>query len=123
MRAKPVKIKEGLQKCVHAPLLRQGEWLGVVVKGWFNYFAVPTNFPTLATFHYHVTELWRRALNRRSQRDRTARSRIVALANEWLPRPRILHPWPERRFAVRHPGWEPYAGIPLVRFCAGGAQQ
>ena len=28
-----------------------------------------------------------------------------------------------QRFAVNHPRWEPYAGIPPVRFCAGGAQQ
>ena len=25
------------------------------------------------------------------------------------------------RFAVTHPRWEPYAGKPHVRFCAGGA--
>ena len=30
--------------------------------------------------------------------------------------------WPSVRFAVRHPRWEPYAGKPHVRFCAGGAQ-
>ena len=28
-----------------------------------------------------------------------------------------------QRFAVIHPRWEPYAGKPHVRFCAGGAQQ
>ena len=44
------------------------------------------------------------------------------LADDFLPKPRILHPWPEQRFAVKHPRWEPYAGKPLVRFCAGGAQ-
>jgi len=27
-----------------------------------------------------------------------------------------------RRFAVTHPRWEPYAGKPHVRFCAGGAR-
>ena len=27
------------------------------------------------------------------------------------------------RSAVTHPRWEPYAGKPHVRFCAGGAQQ
>ena len=27
------------------------------------------------------------------------------------------------RFAVTHPRWEPYAGKPHARFCAGGAQQ
>ena len=26
------------------------------------------------------------------------------------------------QFAVTHPRWEPYAGIPLVRICAGGAR-
>ena len=27
-----------------------------------------------------------------------------------------------RPIAVTHPRWEPYAGKPLVRFCAGGAR-
>jgi RNA-directed DNA polymerase len=26
------------------------------------------------------------------------------------------------RFAVKHPRWEPYAGNPPVRICAGGVQ-
>jgi len=30
--------------------------------------------------------------------------------------------WPNQRFAVKHPRWEPDAGMPHVRFCAGGAQ-
>jgi hypothetical protein len=29
----------------------------------------------------------------------------------------------EKRFAVTHPRWEPCAGKPHARFCAGGAQQ
>jgi RNA-directed DNA polymerase len=32
--------------------------------------------------------------------------RFTQLASDWLPKPRILHPWPERRFAVKHPRWE-----------------
>jgi hypothetical protein len=28
-----------------------------------------------------------------------------------IPRPKILHSWPERRFRRRHPRWEPYARI------------
>src|SRR5271163_1980363 len=47
---------------------------------------------------------------------------IKRLADDFLPKPRVLHPWPEQRFAVKHPRWEPYAGKPLVRICAGGAQ-
>jgi len=116
------EIREGLRKRMHEPLARQGKWLGQVVAGWFNYHAVPTNSRTLGAFRYHVVDLWRRTLRRRSQKDHTTWERMTALAGEWLPLPKILHPWPERRFAVKHPRWEPYAGIPPVRFCAGGAQ-
>ncbi|MFY9656056.1 MAG: group II intron reverse transcriptase/maturase [Methylocystis sp.] len=123
VRAKLKDIKEGLRKRMHEPLARQGKWLGRVVAGWFNYHAVPTNSRALGAFRHHVVDLWRRALRRRSQKDLTTWPRIEALAREWLPSPKILHPWPERRFAVKHPRWEPYAGIPPVRFCAGGAQQ
>ncbi len=31
------------------------------------------------------------------------------IADGWLPRPRILHPWPNHRFDVKHPRSEPYA--------------
>ncbi|HEX4081274.1 MAG TPA: hypothetical protein VHX61_20615, partial [Rhizomicrobium sp.] len=47
--------------------------------------------------------------------------RMTKLADQWLPKPRILHPWPTQRFVVKHPRWEPYAGKPHVRFCAGRA--
>src|SRR6202011_1751790 len=48
---------------------------------------------------------------------RTARRRHGSkLAHYFLPKPRILHPWPSERFAVKHPRWEPYAGKPHVRF-------
>ena len=93
-----------------------------VVTGYFNYHAVPTNGPTLTAFRFHITNFWRRTLRRRSQKDWMTWERIERLANEWLPRPRILHPWPNVRFAVRHPRWEPYARIGPVRICAGGAR-
>jgi hypothetical protein len=107
---------------MHEPLARQGKWLAQVVQGWFNYHAVPTNSHALAAFRFHVVDLWRRSLRRRSQKDLTTWQRIDAIAREWLPPPKILHPWPQRRFAVNYPRWEPYAGIPPVRICAGGAQ-
>ena len=44
------------------------------------------------------------------------------LAERWLPKRRIFHPWLAQRFRVEHPRWEPYPGMPLVRFCAGDAQ-
>jgi hypothetical protein len=91
---------------MHQPIPQQGRWLQQVVTGYFNYHAVPTNGPTLTAFLFHVTNLWRRTLRQRSQKDWTTWERIKRLADDWLPQPRILHPWPERRFAVRHPRWE-----------------
>jgi group II intron reverse transcriptase/maturase len=123
LRAKLQVIKQELRRRMHQPIPVQGKWLGQVVTGHFNYFAVPTNERALATFRFFVIDLWQRTLRRRSQKDRTSWERIARLANDFLPKPRILHLWPERRFAVTHPRWEPYARIGLVRICAGGAQQ
>lgn len=121
MRTKLRAVKEALRRRMHEPVDKQGEWLGRVVRGFFAYHAVPTNSKALAAFGYHDTALWLRTLRHRSQRDRTPWSRVRALADRWLPKPAILHPRPERRFAVRHPRWEPDARIGHVRFCAGGA--
>src|SRR5258705_149011 len=123
MRAKLQAIKQELRQRRHQPIPVQGKWLRQVVKGYFNYHAVPTNSRALAAFRFFVTELWQRSLRRRSQKDGTTWQQITQLAKDWLPKPDTLHPWPKIRFAVTHPRWEPYAGKPHVRFCAGGAQQ
>ena len=122
MRAKLKMIQEGLWRRMHQSIPSQGSWLRRVVKGYFNYHAVPTNARALDVFRHHVTDLWRRTLRRRSQTARITWARMTKLANDFLPKPIILHPWPSERFAVRHPRWEPYAGKPLVRICAGGAR-
>jgi RNA-directed DNA polymerase len=109
MRAKLRAIKEQLRKRMHEPIPQQGHWLKQVVRGFFAYHAVPTNFTALGTFRHHVMDLWRRTLRRRSQKDQLTWKRIEEIADTWLPKPRILHPWPERRFAVNHPRWEPGA--------------
>jgi len=110
VRAKLKEVKEELRRRMHQPIPEQGRWLMQVVCGFFNYHAVPTNSRSIKAFHYHVTALWRRSLRRRSQKDRTTGEWITKLAEDFLPRPRILHPWPNQRFAVKHPRWEPYAG-------------
>jgi hypothetical protein len=79
--------------------------------------SVPTNGQALDVFQHHVTDLWRRTLRRRSQKDGCTWTRMTQPVNDWLPKPITLHPWPSDRFAVTHPRWKPYAGKPLVRFC------
>ncbi len=122
MRAKLKTVKQELRRRMHQSIPQQGKWLAQVVDGYFNYHAVPTNSRALAAFQHHIIELWQRTLRRRGQKDRTTWQRITTLANDWLPKPQIRHPWPSDRFAVRYPRREPYALIGPVRFCAGGAQ-
>ena len=103
MMAKLLELKEEMRRRMHWPISKQGEWLRQVVIGFFNYHAVPTNSRALAAFRHHVETLWRRTLQRRSRKDDMTWDRIARLAEEWLPKPRILHPWPNVRFAVKHP--------------------
>jgi len=116
MTAKLKEVKAELRQRMHQPIPQQGSWLRQVVTGFFTYHAVPTNFRALAAFRLHITRLWRRVLRRRSQKDGATWKRVEKLADAFLPKPRILHPWPSDRFAVNHPRWEPYAGKPHVRF-------
>jgi group II intron reverse transcriptase/maturase len=121
MRMKLREIKVVLWQNRHAPIDQQGAWLGQVVRGYFAYHAVPNNGTALNEFRSTVMWHWLRALRRRGQRDKSSWASITRLADRWLPRARILHPWPSERFAVKHPRWEPYALIGPVRICAGGA--
>jgi len=109
MRAKLGEIKAQLRERMHDSIPEQGRWLKQVVTGFFAYHAVPTNARALSAFRHYVTDLWRRTLRRRSQKDAMTWQRITKIADAWLPQPRILHPWPDQRFAVTHPRWEPNA--------------
>jgi RNA-directed DNA polymerase len=122
MRATLRRIKDELRRRMHQPIPEQGAWLKQVVRGFFAYHAVPTNGAALRAFYYYVERIWLRTLRRRSQKDRFSWQRMHRLAAAWLPQPRILHPYPDKRFAVMHPRWEPCAGIPLARIWAGGGQ-
>jgi group II intron reverse transcriptase/maturase len=103
MRAKLKEVKEALRRRMHQPVPQQGKWLGQVLTGYFRYFAVPTNHRALTMFRDEIAKGWRRVLNRRSHQRAVTWERLTQLADEWLPQPRTLHPWPNQRFAVRYP--------------------
>ncbi|MGH7442228.1 MAG: reverse transcriptase domain-containing protein, partial [bacterium] len=106
MRATLTEVKSFLRQRMHHSIPDQGKWLRQVASGYFAYHAVPTNSRSLNAFRYHVVDLWRRVLRRRSQKDPTIWDRMTRISDAWLPRPRILHPWPHARFAAKHPRWE-----------------
>jgi RNA-directed DNA polymerase len=103
MRAKLKMVQEEMWRRMHQPIAIQGKWLSYVVNGYFNYHAVPTNFRALVAFRSEIARRWRRVLTRRSERTKLNWKEMNRLLDDWLPKPRILHPWPDQRFAVRYP--------------------
>ena len=103
MRAKLKMVQEEMRRRMHQPIPDQGKWLYYVVSGYFNYHAVPTNSRALVAFRTEIARRWRRVLTRRSERTKLNWKQMKHLIDTWLPRPRILHPWPDKRFAVTHP--------------------
>ena len=104
MRTKLKEIKEEMRRRRHQPIPEQGKWLAQVVRGYFAYHAVPTNSASIGACRHHVVDLWRRSLWRRSQRGGITWQRIKQMADDRLPGAKILHPWPQQRFAVRYRG-------------------
>ena len=107
MRTKLSAIKIELRRRMHQPVPEQGEWLGQVVRGHLAYFAVPDNSQALRAFRKEITRHWRHTLKRRSQKSYVTRKRMWLLENQWLPQPRILHPWPNVRFNAKTQGRSP----------------
>jgi group II intron reverse transcriptase/maturase len=104
MRAKLQEIKQQLKARRHHAVAEVGNWLRSVVRGWFTYFAVPGNFDSLVTLRRQVRRHWLRSLRRRSQKGRCwTWARFSRLAERWLPRPKILHPYPSQRLTVTNP--------------------
>jgi RNA-directed DNA polymerase len=103
MRAKLKMVQEEMRRRMHQPIPDQGTWLYYVVSGYFNYHAVPTNSRALVLFRTEIARRWRRVLLRRSERAKLNWKQMKQLVDTWLPKPRILHPWPDKRFAVSYP--------------------
>ena len=85
---------------MHGPVDRVDRWLAQVLPGYYQYFAVPGNSRRLRAFRQAVYRLWRTVLRRRSQRDGVSMPWYNRLTDRWLPRPRILHPYPNQRLRV-----------------------
>jgi len=97
------RLKVELRQRMHDPLGQTGRWLRRVVTGWLNYHAVPGNSIRIRRFVHSVSRLWLRTLRRRSQRAQRGWTwaRMHRVLNQYLPRIRILHPYPAARFRAR----------------------
>lgn len=101
-RAKLARLAEECDRRRHHSVAEQHCWLKSVLNGHYRYYAVPTNHRALAQFRRVVCLMWHRALQRRSQRARWTTPQLQAFEARFpLPTPRIQHPWPTARFALR----------------------
>src|SRR5580700_3329961 len=101
--AKLKQVKIALWKRMHQSLAEVGKWLRRVVQGYFNYHAIPGNLASLRSFRREVRKRWLRVIRRRSQRSGMTWELLDRFAAEWLPEPKILHPYPNLRFDAKHP--------------------
>jgi RNA-directed DNA polymerase len=107
LRKKLQEVQATLRMRMPWPIPRQGAWLKSVLLGPYRSYGVPRNGSLRTVFHETVMRYWCRTLRRRSQRHRLTWQRIYALAEQWLPKPPILHPYPAQRLRVTTRGRSP----------------
>lgn len=101
-RAKLARLKDEVRKRRHSPVVEQYAWLKSVLTGHYRYYGVPTNHRALRQFQRRVQHMWHASLQRRSQRGRWNKQQLESFNERFpLPCPRIHHPWPSARFALR----------------------
>ena len=103
-KAKLLVVKEEMRRRMHQPMTPTGgSGCDEVVTGYFAYHAVPTNIRALQTFRDCVVSSGSGRFGDAASATRRRRERIKRLAGDFLPKPRVLHPWPEQRFARQMP--------------------
>ena len=98
------RVKQQLIRRRHGPVRETGRWLGQVLNGWLNYYAVPTSYQFLIRCYKRIYWIWMRVLRRRSQKDRTSWTDMDTLTAKYWPKLEIRHPWPAIRFNVMRDG-------------------
>jgi group II intron reverse transcriptase/maturase len=87
------RITSWCRKHRHEEVREQHQALAQKVRGHFEYFRVTGNFKALLRFRRGVERVWRRWLNRRSQRARMPWARMRQLLERYpLPQPSIASP-------------------------------
>jgi hypothetical protein len=88
------------QACRETSCARTGR---PVVRGYFQYHAIPGNWARLKAFRNGVLRIWFQTLRRRSQCSRLSWQRFRESLGSLLPPIQILQPYPSVRFDAKHP--------------------
>jgi len=96
------RLSDELRRRRHEPPQETCKWLGRVLRGYDQYFGVPSNETVLERMRRHIQQAWVRQLQRRSQRARWTVPMLKRFNRRFpLPKVAIVHPWPDVRFAAR----------------------
>jgi group II intron reverse transcriptase/maturase len=98
-KRKLVSLYAELRARINWSIGRVGSWLNRVVKGYFNYYAVPDNLSTLGKFRFALCKLWMKVLRRRSHKAGMLWSKFYKIADKFIPKPKLVHPYPSQRLA------------------------
>ena len=103
MAAKLKEIRAKLRQRMHDRVAGTVKWLQQVVRGYFQYHAIPGNWARMKSFRNDVLRIWFQALRRRSQRSRLRWEAFRERLGGLLPPVQITQPYPDVRFDARHP--------------------
>jgi len=104
MGAKLPEVKQQLRERMHDPVRQTGQWLkSICCQGYYHYYAVPETPDSLSVFRDRLTGHW--CIHFAAEvRNAGSPGHVCSLwLTGWLPRPRVLHPYPAARFAASHP--------------------
>ena len=88
------RIADWCRKHRHDDVREQHRALGQKLRGHYGYFGIIGNYPAIARFCYQVKTVWRKWLDRRSQRRSMPWNRFSRLLERYpLPQPRIGRPY------------------------------
>jgi len=106
--AKLKSLSTELRRRINHRIADVGRWLQAMLRGHYQYYGVPRNYRSMHAFRERVIERWRQVLRRRSdKKGRITWERMNKLATQWLPTPRIVHPYPNERLHVTTQGRSP----------------
>ena len=101
-QAKFAELSAELRRRRHERIPITHQWLCSVLRGHYNYYGVPGNLLAMRLFRGQLQRAWYRQLEGRSQRGQRTIAEWVRFEERYrLLTPRIVHPWPEERFALR----------------------
>ena len=120
MRATLKAVKRQLVRRRHDPVPVQGRWLAQMLRGYFAYYAVPTNWCTHPSLPYRNNYLPLAPAATATQPTHGAELAADEPALAPLASAGPVHTLAGQAFLRQDPRWEPGAVVPHAGFCAGG---